>query len=157
MRTIKRISIFCTVLLILGVVGMFFLAASAGRPSNLGVSAGRLAPCPNSPNCVSTQATDSRHGMQPIPFSGDVEEALRTIEAIVRARPRTIIVTMGNAYLHAEFTSRLFRFVDDVEFFVDENAHQIHFRSASRVGHSDLGANWRRMESIRSDLVERLR
>jgi uncharacterized protein (DUF1499 family) len=31
------------------------------RPNNLGVKDGRLATCPSSPNCVSSQSTDSRH------------------------------------------------------------------------------------------------
>jgi uncharacterized protein (DUF1499 family) len=59
------------------------------------------------------------------------------------------MVTVEDRYIHAEFTSALFRFVDDVEFQIDAESGLIHFRSASRVGRSDLGVNRKRMESIR--------
>jgi len=69
--------------------------------------------------------------------------------AIVRSLPRTDVVTRTESYLHVEFTSFLFRFVDDVEFLVDDNAKVIHVRSASRLGKSDLGVNGQRIEKIR--------
>ncbi|MFK7778444.1 MAG: DUF1499 domain-containing protein, partial [Gimesia sp.] len=49
----------------------------------------------------------------------------------------------------AEFRSLCFRFVDDVEFLIDSGQNMIQVRSASRVGHSDFGANRKRIESIR--------
>ena len=52
-------------------------------------------------------------------------------------------------YLHVEFTSRIFRFVDDVEFVFEDETKTIHFRSASRTGYSDFGVNRNRMEEIR--------
>jgi len=58
-------------------------------------------------------------------------------------------------YLHVEFRSTLFRFVDDVEFVIDEPQGLIHIRSASRVGYSDLGANRKRMEKIRLAFQQR--
>jgi uncharacterized protein (DUF1499 family) len=63
--------------------------------------------------------------------------------------PRTTIVTLEEDYIRAEFKSRIFGFVDDVEFWFDDEQKVIHFRSASRVGYSDLGANRKRMEKIR--------
>ena len=50
--------------------------------------------------------------------------------------------------MHAEFTSVIFRFVDDVEFLLDADSLSIHVRSASRVGYSDLGANRARALAI---------
>ena len=123
--------------------------SSPPMPSNLGVSDGLLAPCTDSPNCVSTQATDDEHAMKPLRFNGDAESAIERLASIVRAEPRTKIVSQSNNYLHAEFTSLVFRFVDDVEFQVEEQANLIHFRSASRVGYYDLGVNRARMERIR--------
>jgi peptide-methionine (R)-S-oxide reductase len=73
---------------------------------------------------------------------------MQRLKATLRSLPRNRVVAVEDNYLHAEFTSRLFRFVDDVEFYVDEEQHEIHFRSASRVGYSDLGANRKRMELI---------
>ncbi|HVC95589.1 MAG TPA: DUF1499 domain-containing protein [Pirellulales bacterium] len=120
------------------------------KPANLGVVSGRLAPCPNSPNCVSTQATDADHRMEPIAIDDSPDQAIGRLKTVIGALPRMKIVTETEDYVHAEATSRLFRFVDDVEFFVDREAKVIHFRSASRVGHSDFGVNRARMEQIRA-------
>jgi uncharacterized protein (DUF1499 family) len=72
------------------------------------------------------------------------------LKRIVQAMPRTLIVTETPVYLHAEFTSAVMRFVDDVEFSLDEATRSINMRSASRLGKSDLGVNRRRIEEIRS-------
>ena len=56
---------------------------------------------------------------------------------------------MDDRTLTAEYRSLIFRFIDDVDFLLDEKEGVIHFRSASRVGYSDLGANRKRMERIR--------
>ncbi|HEY9596037.1 MAG TPA: DUF1499 domain-containing protein, partial [Cyanophyceae cyanobacterium] len=44
-------------------------------------------------------------------------------------------------------------FVDDVEFFLDDNANVIQVRSASRLGESDLGVNRKRIETIRAEFL----
>ena len=119
------------------------------RPQDLGVRDGKLAPCPSSPNCISSQAADEEHRVAPLPYTGTADDAMKKLKAIVRSLPRTAIVNETPAYLHVEFTSFLFRFVDDVEFLVDDSAKVIHVRSASRLGHSDLGVNGRRIELIR--------
>ena len=144
----KRLGVFACGIALLPIVGLALLSALSRRPSNLGVVNGKLAPCPDSPNCVSSQAADAGHRMEPIAFSGSPEAALARIKTIVAALPRTEIVTETGNYIHVEFRSALFRFVDDVEFLIDADAGQIHFRSASRAGHGDMGVNRRRMEGI---------
>jgi uncharacterized protein (DUF1499 family) len=121
----------------------------ARRPTNLGVHDGRLAPCPDRPNCVCTQAADDAHRIEPLAYDGTPEEAMARLKAALVSLPRTRIVTETPYYLHAECTSLVFRFVDDVEFLIDRERQMIHFRSASRVGYSDLGVNRRRMERLR--------
>ena len=76
--------------------------------------------------------------------------ALARLKSKVLAQPRARITEARVGYFRAEFTSLIFRFVDDVEFLLDENEHVIHVRSASRVGHSDLGANRQRVERLRA-------
>ena len=143
------------IVLILILIGwaatMTILSAIARQPDNLGVHDGKLAPCPDTPNCVSSQAEDDAHRMAPIPFDGDADEALARLKAVLAAQPRTTIISAEGDYLHAECASLLFRFVDDVEFLVDRDAKVIHFRSASRIGRSDLGVNRKRIEAIRKD------
>jgi uncharacterized protein (DUF1499 family) len=134
---------------VLGVIALAVLSATARKPDDLGVKDGRLAACPDTPNCVSSQAADETHRMDPFPFDGDVEAAVARLKAVLAAQPRTTIVEDKGDYLRAESVSLIFRFVDDVEFVVDRDAKVIHFRSASRVGRSDLGVNRKRMEEIR--------
>ena len=121
----------------------------------LDVIDGRLADCPDSPNCVCTQVGSSEHRIDPIPFTLSAEETQRQLEAIIRSMPRSRIVSSRTGYFHAEFTSQLLGFVDDVEFAIDETEHLIHFRSASRSGRSDLGVNRKRMEQVRQRFQHR--
>ena len=130
------------------------VAGCAGaRPVNLGVRDGRLAPCPGSPNCVSSQSTGREHGIEPLRYTGSPASAMELVKKVVLNMKRTRIVAEEGLYLHAEFTSALFRFVDDVEFLVDERATAIHIRSASRIGSSDLGVNRKRVENIRAAMA----
>jgi uncharacterized protein (DUF1499 family) len=128
-------------------------AACAGaRPENLGVAQGKLAACPSSPNCVSSDAHDAAHRVEPLAFAGAPAEAWRAARAAVAALPRTRIVSETEGWLHAECRSAVFGFVDDLELHLRPEAGAIAVRSASRVGHSDLGVNRRRVESLRAAL-----
>lgn len=129
---------------------LLILGCHGTRPANLGTHDGKLAPCPSSPNCVSSQAPDEQHRITPLPYTGSANEAMSRLKAIVRALPRTAIMTDNGSYVHVEFTSAIFRFVDDVEFLTDDTSKVIHIRSASRVGQSDMGVNRRRIEQIRT-------
>jgi uncharacterized protein (DUF1499 family) len=131
------------------VVALGLLSAFSRRPANLGAAGGRLAECPASPNCVATQSGSGDQRMAALRYQGSQQQAMERLKKIVAGMPRAKIVAAENEYLCAEFTSGLFRFVDDVEFLIDPAERVIHFRSASRVGYSDLGANRRRMEEIR--------
>ncbi len=109
----------------------------------------RIAPCPDTPNCVSTEASDARHRMAPIPFTGDPGFAMARLERVLETLPRARVRRRGDGILHAEVVSRVFHFVDDVDFEVDAAAGVIRFRSASRIGAWDLGVNRRRMRRLR--------
>lgn len=107
-----------------------------------------LAPCPDSPNCVSTKSRDAGHAMPPLPYLNSGHESMDRLVAIVRNMKRATIVSSTPSYIHVEYRSALFRFVDDVEFVLDDSARLIHFRSASRTGYYDFGVNRRRMQEI---------
>ena len=145
-----RVAIGVAVVVAAFFVNLVVMSALVKRPADLGLVAGRLRGCPSKPNCVCTQDTDKEHAIEPVEFSGTAAEALAKLQAVVKAMPRSHIVTADGNYLHVEFTSLVLRFVDDVEFLIDPEARLIHFRSASRVGYSDLGVNRRRMEAIRA-------
>lgn len=111
-------------------------------------AAGRLAPCPRSPNCVSTQAPAGPQHMDPIPYTGPMAQARAKLHEVLRNHPRTRIVREEADSLKAECRSAFFHFVDDVDFVFDDAAKRIHFRSASRLGRKDFGVNRKRMEEI---------
>lgn len=115
----------------------------------------RLKPCPNKPNCVSTRDEPPR-GLDPIPYDNDPTEVLAVLKAAADELGAARLIEETDSYLHIEFKSRVFRFTDDVEFELDTARKLIHFRSASRVGYSDLGVNRKRMLQFRETLAGRL-
>ncbi len=124
------------------------------RPQNLGVRDGKLAPCPNTPNCVCSQSLEAEHRIEPLTYSSTPTEAMADLKTAIQAMKKTQIITENKNYLYVEFTSAIMGFVDDVEFYLDEDAKLIHVRSASRLGKSDLGVNRKRIETIRTKLKE---
>ena len=128
---------------------VFAISAMTPRPDSVGLKDGQLAPLPDSPNCVSTVATDSVHAIKPFTFIASPNQAMQSLRAVVESMPGAAVVEHRDGYLYAEFRSRIFRYVDDVEFLIDGDALVIHFRSASRVGYSDMGVNRARLEQIR--------
>lgn len=137
--------------IILAGAGLSLLSRQAPE---LGLVDGKLKPCPDSPNCVCSEGTqdDALHFITPISVSSAHADAewKGLIEAIQSRGGR--IVQQSDVYLHATFTSSIFRFVDDVEARLDRDAGLMHLRSASRVGRSDLGANRKRIEGLLGSL-----
>ena len=131
-------------------VSLRVMSSMSKRPANSSAQDGKLAPCPESPNCVSTQATDPEHAIEALRFTGSARSAMAALRRVIDQDGNATIVSEDEHTLSAEYRSRIFRFVDDVDFIVDEEQGIIHFRSASRVGHSDMGANRKRMEQIRT-------
>ncbi len=117
------------------------------RPDNLGVKEGKLAPCPGTPNCVSSPSQDPKAKIAPLP-----KVSIAELKKVIESMERTTIIEETDNYLYAEFKSQLMGYVDDVEFYLDPNENVIHVRSASRLGKSDLGVNRKRVETIREKL-----
>lgn len=128
-------------------------------PTDLGVHEGRLKPPSKTPNSISSQASlypdhpqRSYADIAPLPGNGDPEATLDRIASIVEAMDGARIIRKEPGYLYAQFTSRLMKYVDDAEFWLDPAARVIQVRSASRLGSSDLGVNRKRIEFIRQKL-----
>lgn len=135
--------------------GLLFLTGCSGTVPKLGIENGQLAQCPASPNCVNSQAKDQKHFIEPIQISGTPSETRNHILIILKELNRSKIITAEDNYIRAEFSSRVFGFVDDIEFyFPDTNSTNtiIHVRSASRVGYWDFGVNRKRIEQVRNRL-----
>lgn len=139
----KRVMIGVFVLILLGVGGLLFLGQQSQGGAPAGLVQERLAPCPSSPNCVSSEPnTEEEKRVDPLPI-------------VVWAQLPEAIVAMGgtvtkqdDTYVAAEFTSDTFSFVDDVELRLADDA--VHVRSASRVGYSDRGVNRARVAALRT-------
>ncbi len=132
-------------LVALGVGTFFYLGQSSQGGTAPGLVEGRLAPCPSSPNCVSSEADvpdDKKVDPLPVDAWAQLPAAITDMGGVVTRQDDT--------YLAAEFTSRTFGFVDDVEFRLAEDA--VHVRSASRVGYSDRGVNSERVAALRQKL-----
>ena len=114
-----------------------------------------LARCPSRPNCVSSVDDPANaHHIEPIRIQGDASEAWQALIGLLQSKREFEIVASSDHYLRAVATTRILRFKDDLEFLLDTEANAIEMRSASRVGYSDLGTNRKRLESIRTGLIE---
>jgi len=108
-----------------------------------------LAPCGITPNCVSSQNRSGKNRIEPFGLNSSVDEAMGKIKTIISDMTGSTVIEDEPPYLYVQFKSKIFGFIDDVEFLADEKARQIYVRSASRVGLSDFGVNRRRIEKIR--------
>ena len=128
---------------------MPLFSCSGTRPANLGIKDGRLVACPSTPNCVSSDAADSAHAIAAFELAAPPADAWRTLRTALDSLPRTKIITVSNDYLHAECSSAIFGFVDDLELHLRPLQSSIAVRSAARLGHSDFGVNRKRVEKLR--------
>jgi len=157
--TMKTITYFS-----LGLLGLALLLPIAGRigwlagkaPDDLGVREGRLKPPSDTPNSVSSQANlYPSHPQQkyaylpPFNYRGDSQQAMQRLAGLLSATAGCVMVKQEPVYLYAQCRTKLLNYTDDIEFYLDEQAGVIHVRSASRLGHSDLGANRKRIEAWR--------
>lgn len=141
------------VVLILLTLGLMLKLGSDSRSMSVGVGIvdGRLIECPSTPNCVSSDAPPAdSHYIAPIadPAGSKWAGLIDTVQAM----PGATLIEQRDDYAYFTFTTRIWRFVDDVEFHHRPESAEIAMRSASRVGRSDLGANRKRLEAIRAAL-----
>jgi len=124
------------------------------RPDNLGVVEGKFTPCPDKPNCVSTQAANPEQRIEPLRMEGNLDAVTLAAREAILAMPRATFVIQEPKYCHVECCSLICRFVDDLELWIDLENRLVHARSASRVGYSDLGVNRKRVEQLFDKLVD---
>lgn len=148
-------------LLVVVAIGLGQAGFLAGKPpTDLGVHDGRLAKPATTPNSVSSQANLYPENPQmqyariaPLHFSGDGVAAMGKLAAVIRGMDGATIIAEQADYIQAQFETRLMRFTDDAEFWLDNAAGVIQLRSASRLGQSDFGVNRQRIETIRAQMA----
>ena len=150
------------VLLVVAVPTLVVVAGQLGafrgtRPEGLGVRGGQLMPPRDTPNSVSSQAPPDASRVlgydpriAPLRYTGESAAAMQKLAALLTATQGCVVVTNLPGYIYAQATTRLLKFTDDLEFYLDAPAGVIQVRSASRLGKGDLGTNRARIESLRA-------
>ncbi len=140
-------------LLILIFLAPFLLSScNVSDTRKLGLVDSKLAPCPSSPNCVSSETSNPEQRVKPFVLTIPPEKAWDLLIDQVSRLPRTTIVTREPRYLHVECRSQLFGFIDDLEFNLRPEQQIVAVRSASRSGYFDFGVNRSRIENLRLTL-----
>jgi len=149
---VKSLAMIIVALLIVGFLAYIVMAVlSQKQPDNLGLQNGQLKPCPDSPNCVCSEAynnDDAQHFIEPI--SGN-KQTWAKLKQVMLEQGGDIQEESAD-YMHIIFSTAVFHFVDDVELRFDREQHLIHLRSASRIGRSDFGVNRKRVETLKKAL-----
>ena len=102
-----------------------------------------LASCSNPYNCVLERWNVD-----------NVNESFIELIDILKNTPRVKIINIQEDYLHALATSRVMKFVDDIEIKKSENNNIIEVKSKSRTGFYDLGVNKRRIKTLHFRLID---
>lgn len=136
-------------LLVVLLLAFVSLSLLSRRPQETGLVGGQLRSCPQSPNCVCSEHGGQMAYIDPLRFTGPPEIAWQVAVQALQSMGGHI-QSQGDAYLWATFTTPIMRYVDDLELRLQPEEGLIHVRSASRVGHSDLGANRQRIEQLRA-------
>lgn len=132
-------------------------------PTDLGVQAsGGLKGCPETPNCLSSSApAGDSHFTPALSYDKSDKAAIADVASIIQSYPLdlgfdgggAVITKQSDGYLYGNFTSKLFGFVDDVEFLCKDGKMAI--RSASRIGESDGGVNTKRVAFFTAELKKK--
>lgn len=160
MRIFRRVMIVLAVLVVAvggsGQAGLF----NGAPPDDLGVRDGKLKAPSNTDNSVTSQAMLDLDGPQreaaqiaPLALRGSGTATIARIRTVVEGMEGARIVRSDGDYLYVQYTTRLMRFVDDVEFWYDPAARVVQVRSASRLGRTDRGVNRKRIEAVRARLA----
>ncbi len=137
------------VLGVIGAIAIYMLIKNNLAPNNLGVSNGKLAKMPNKPNAVSSQTEEKEKKVEALDFKGNLKDSKNRVIKVIENYGNVKIIKNETNYMYVVFTTGIMKYHDDVEFYFDENKNLIQFRSASRIGYSDMGLNRERYNKLR--------
>lgn len=149
-------NLFSIVALLLPLTMLVLIVKNNITPAHLGATNGSLARLPRTPNAVSSQTSDMRKKVDPFPFNQNLSESKNSLKTILQTFERMSILSEDKNYIHVLSTSKTMRFHNDIEFFFDERSKVVHFRSASRIGYSDMNINKKRYERLREEYMKQL-
>jgi uncharacterized protein (DUF1499 family) len=145
---IKKFIFLALLFAVFGTPTLFYIKGvqSAKMIPEIGVNNNTLVPCPDKPNCSSSFASseDEVHYLAPVSIDNNpIQRLLQIAEDSEMS-----IIEVNENYLRLTESSKMFGFVDDIEFLYLEDKQVLHFRSASRVGHSDMKKNRERLQTM---------
>ncbi|GLS92076.1 hypothetical protein GCM10007916_31460 [Psychromonas marina] len=142
------------ILILIAIVTFIFVSRlvmqNITAPSHLGHKAGQLAPMPDKPNAVSSQTDIVDKRVDPLQYKADAEDTMSAVIDALSSMGNNEIQEQQSHYIYSVFTTPKLHFHDDVEILLDEQTKQVHFRSQSRAGHSDLGVNRQRYDQFKA-------
>ena len=148
---LKKLRLFMMTAIVIVLIGFGVLGQVSQNQENIATyneSQMTLGICPDSPNCVSSfEGPDNSHFIAPLTITPD---RLAQVHSFF-AKDCTLEKKSLN-YRYYTCKSSLFGFVDDIETLFIEETKSLHFRSASRVGRSDLGKNKNRIQELKAFL-----
>jgi len=127
---------------------LFIMCTTPAFSNNNGLN-----PCPDKPNCVSSLES-GEHAIEPFTLIAKSSIDIQKLVSLIQHSDKKVSVIHADNRIHAEFTSRVFSFVDDMDLLINLEQNLIHVRSASRTGYYDFGVNKRRVENLRLILKE---
>ena len=122
---------------------LFLLLIGFVLPSPSIASHIELKPCIEVAHCVREELNVER-----------IDSPYEKVKSIVENIPRTKIIESDGDYLHAEVTSRIMKYVDDLEISFSPEKNNLIIRSESRVGDGDFGVNRKRVELLINNLLD---
>jgi uncharacterized protein (DUF1499 family) len=158
MKKFLRITLSVIAILTVAVLVRFAMLGHGSKSGQApGLLSGALAPCPDKPNCVCSEFGEAAaHYIAPLDYAGaPPEQAWGDILQIIKELGGEVVVA-NDEYIAATFSSSVFGFIDDLECRLEPSQKRLQIRSASRVGHSDLGVNRRRVETLTRQFDQRM-
>ena len=122
---------------------LFLLLYLLVMPSTVMASHIELKPCVQLSHCVREELNVE-----------SIDSPYEKVKSIIENSPRTKIVESDGDYLHAEVTSRIMKYVDDLEISFSQEKNNLLIRSESRVGDGDFGVNRKRVDLLLSNLLK---
>ncbi len=136
------------------VMSITLFSCAGQTPEDIGVFDNKFSPCPESPNCVSSDANDKGHAVDVFKLNKNLENNWKEIHDVVNSLSRTKIISFDEKYIHAECSSAVFGFVDDLQLHLREQGEYVAVKSAARLGYSDFGVNRKRVTDLRELLLK---
>lgn len=134
-------------ILVVGMVGSMVMQNQKPQIV-LGLENGKLRELPSKPNAVSTQTNQVDKQIQPLALKETLKQSKDAIKEALKSYGGIEIKEETENYIYAIATTDKMKYRDDIEIYFDEANKVIQYRSASRVGYSDMGLNKLRYEKI---------